>query len=351
MLSLSVAVVAGAQNNLQDLASQAAAAVAQTPENVASAPKPSFWSHNVKVQANFAQTAYSNWAKGGLDNIALTGYTDFNADYEKDNITWKNRLQLDYGVLYSDDKPVLQKNRDMILLESTFGFKAAKRLSYSATFTFMNQFSKGYNYGSPSAPADAPEGWEPSSKDWKAARKLKSDFFAPANITLGLGLEWTPNDLLTINFSPFTGGFTVVGNSKLRANYGMELHPGHDESEAIKDAKGLLVNGYIYRAARFEFGAQIKLTGNVKVNDNFDGATQLIMFSDYLHNFGNTRVNWDNRLDWKLARYFTLNITTSLVYDDTVRISTDKHPEGHQAVQIYEALQFGFTYTFTSKKK
>lgn len=350
MLSLSLAYVAGAQNNIQDLANQAAATVAQAPENVATAPKPSYWTQNVKLQASFAQTSYTNWAKGGLDNIALTGYADLNANYEKSNISWKNRLQLDYGLLYSDDKPIIQKNRDKILLESTFGFKAAKRLSYSATFTFLNQFSKGYNYGSPSAPADAPDGWEPSSKDWKAARKLKSDLFSPANITLGLGLEWTPNDLLTVNFSPFTGGFTVVGNSKLRAAYGMERHSGMEEAEAIKDSKGLLTNGYIYRAARFEFGAQIKLTGKVKVNENFDGTTQLIMFSDYLHNFGNTRLNWDTRLNWKLTKYFTLNLTTSLVYDDTMLISTDKHPEGHQAVQFYEALQFGFTYTFTSKK-
>jgi hypothetical protein len=46
-----------------------------------------------------------------------------------------------------------------------------------------------------------------------------------------------------------------------------------------------------------------------------------------------------------------LNLTTNLIYDDTVLIVDEAHADGHRAVQLAEALQFGFTYTFASKKK
>lgn len=342
--------IAFAQNDVQNAAAQAAAALANTPESKKAEPKPVYWTHSLLTQVNLAQTAFSNWAKGGLNTVALTGYIDGNSNYAKDKITWKNRLQIDYGLVYSEDKPIIQKNKDRILFESTFGYKAAKNLSYSASFTFLNQFSNGYVYGTPSAPAGAPEDWEPSSSDWKAARVLKSAMFAPANITLGLGIEWTPSDLLTLNVAPLTGGFTIVGNEKLRLNYGMSLKDGHDESEILKDDNGLLLNGNIFKPLRFEFGAQVKATCKVKVNDNFDASSQLILFSNYLKNPANIRVNWDNRAMWKLTKFFSLNITTSLIYDDTVLITDDSHPEGRKVIQFTEALQFGFTYTFTSKK-
>ena len=52
---------------------------------------------------------------------------------------------------------------------------------------------------------------------------------------------------------------------------------------------------------------------------------------------------------WKLSRFVSLNITTNLIYDDTVLV-TDKDGNTGRRVQFAQALQFGFTYTFASKK-
>ena len=79
-------------------------------------------------------------------------------------------------------------------------------------------------------------------------------------------------------------------------------------------------------------------------------STQLMLFSNYLDHPQNIRVNWDNRFMWKVAKFFSLNLITNLIYDDKVLVVTEKYPEGHKAIQFYEALQFGFTYTFASKK-
>lgn len=87
----------------------------------------------------------------------------------------------------------------------------------------------------------------------------------------------------------------------------------------------------------------------VRVNENFEGSTHLLLFSNYLKEPQNIRVNWDTRMMWKLSRFFSLNITTNLIYDDTVLV-TDKDGNVGRRVQFAQALQFGFTYTFASKK-
>ena len=88
----------------------------------------------------------------------------------------------------------------------------------------------------------------------------------------------------------------------------------------------------------------------VKINDNFEASTKFIGFSNYLKNPQNIRVYWDNTLSWKLAKYFALTMNTNLIYDDTILIVDTDHPNGHKAVQFFEGLLFGFTYTFSSKK-
>ena len=80
-----------------------------------------------------------------------------------------------------------------------------------------------------------------------------------------------------------------------------------------------------------------------------------MLFSDYLDNPQNLRVNWDNRFDWKIAKYFSLTVTTNLIYDDKVMVKTDKtlkkYPDGRKAVQFKESLAFGFSYTIASRKR
>ena len=336
---LSVVLTAGAQNNAQEAVAAAAAAMANVPQEEVKAPKPKYWSQTLMTNINFIQTSYTNWAKGGNNNIAMDAYIDANANYVKNDLSWKNRLQLDYGTLYSQDKPIVQKSKDRMLLESTYALKATKTLSYSAKFTFLNQFSKGYTYGTPSVE-------NPTREDWKDARVLKSSLFSPAIATLGLGIDWVPNNWLNVNFAPLTGGFTIVKEKTLRRNYGMELRKEYedvDPDEAVQHPE-------YYKGSRFEFGAQLTADAKMQINDSFEGSTQLILFSNYLHNPQNLRVNWDNRMMWKLTKLFALTFTTSLVYDDTVLIIDEDHPTGYRTVQFLEGLKFGFTYTFASKK-
>ena len=370
----------------QKAAIAAAAAAVDAPEVVPEEVKPDYWTESLKTNIKYGQTTLTNWAAGGDNTVTLQAFVDGNANYKKDDLFWNNRLQLDYGFVYASSKPILQKSDDRIYLESKLGYKNAemKNIYFSANYDFKSQFSTGYDYKTPSVPdadkyKDGEGNLKPldklANKDqvdlWKAARVMKSDFLAPAYTNLALGLDYVPTKWLSLNFAPITGGFVIVRKQDLRKSYSMELtkdakaletrFASYDEAAASEADKkeyaayqASLADGSAYRAAKFEFGAQLKADAKVNINDNFSYSTQVVLFVNYLDINHCPRINWDNRVDWKLAKYFSLTLTTNLIYDDQIMIKNDKdivkYPDGRARVQFKESIAFGFTYTIANKK-
>ena len=311
--------------------------------------KPRYWTNSLVTNIKFGQTSLTNWAAGGDNTTTLQAFIDGNANYKKNDLFWNNRLQLDYGFVYASSKPILQKSDDRIYLESKFGYKNAnmKNFSLSINYDFKSQFNTGYDYLTPSLP----EGDIPRNEliqYWKDARKVKSGFLAPAYTNLSVGIDVKPFKWLSLNIAPSSVGVVIVRNEALRKNYGMQLREEWKDKDLSQvPAENL---GACYRSARFEFGAQLKADIAVNVNDNFKYTSQLVLFSNYLDKPENMRVNWDNRFDWKLAKYFSLTLTTNMIYDDKVMIFSEKDGQTKQRVQFKESLLFGFTWTIASKK-
>ncbi|MBQ8838645.1 MAG: DUF3078 domain-containing protein [Bacteroidales bacterium] len=388
ILSVVLCLSASAQmSDAQKAAAEAAKAITDAPQAEQKVEKPKYWSESLTTNIKFGQTSLTNWAAGGDNTVTLQAFIDGNANYKKNNLFWNNRLQLDYGFVYASSKPILQKSDDRIYLESKFGYKNPtwKNFSLSVNYDFKSQFSTGYDYLTPAAPDGKKLEEMPRDEQirlWNAARNIKSDFLAPAYTNLAVGIDLKPFKWLSLNIAPLTGGVVIVGNETLRKNYGMELKDTYttkafqDEYAALGTAYGSLTaeeinnlpeeqkheyerykrlvsameGGSAYRSARFEFGAQVKADVAVNVNDNFKYTSQLVLFSNYLDHPENLRVNWDNRFDWKLAKYFSLTLTTNLIYDDKVLIFSEKDGQTKQRVQFKESLLFGFTYTIASKK-
>ena len=323
----------------QQAAADAAKAMEAAPEAPAKVEKPNLWANSLKTNVTLGQTSLTNWAAGGDNTVSLAAYIDGNANWKKDDMFWNNRLQLDYGFLWASSKPILQKNMDRIYLESKWGYKApsTKYLYFSANYDFKSQFTDTWDYATPTTKADGSafgENEKPVREDWLAAKTLKSGFLSPAYTNLALGIDFVPAKWFSMNFAPLTGGFVIVTNPELRKTYSMK-----------ENADGT------FKAAKFEFGAQLKMDAKVNVNDNFAYSTQVVLFANYLDINHCPRINWDNRIDWKLAKYFSLTLATNLIYDDTILITTSKHPEGKKGVvQFKESIAFGFTYTLANKK-
>ena len=338
-----VAVWGAWAQDTQEAVAEAAAALSQAEDVAPIVEKPRYWNTTVLTNINFGQSWLNHWVAGGYSTISLAGNVDANCNYAKDKMTWNNRLQLDYGGMYSADKPIFQKTKDRIYLESRWGYETPiKHLSYSAIFDFKTQFGDNYDYKTPSDaqfeafPGNPAAAWREAAKN-----NLKSGLFSPAYINLGLGALWTPAPWFSLNVAPLTGGLVFVTNPLLRKTYGMDLI-----DETIAEPVGT-----DYKAFRFELGAQIKADASWIINDSFSYTTQVAAFYNYLKPNKAPRVTWDNKVFWKLAKFFALTLSTNLIYDPLVNLY-DMDGDGEletPGVQFKEFLEIGFTYSIAHK--
>lgn len=317
---IAAGIPAMAQNDVQQAAAEAAAALTEAPQQEVVPTKPQYWTRSAAFDLGFNQTSLWSWAAGGYNTLTLSAGADAQANYAKDLSTWTNRLQLNYGFLWSADKDnLIQKSNDRIYFESKFAYKtgANSKFNYTASFDFRSQFTDSY------------DGYvmDENSKKWSGT--LKSGFLSPAYTNVALGMEWKPTDWFDVNFAPVTGGFTIVTNETLRPTYGMKT------DDAGK-----------YKPALFQFGAQLKIDAKAVLNDVFTYDTQLVLFTDYLDNpFTHNRVNWDNKLTWLASKYFKTALNTWLIYDPIVKFDGVA-----SKVQFKEFFSISFTYTITNKK-
>lgn len=322
-----------AQDDVQKAAAAAAAAMYSAPATTAAPEIPSYWKQSVDFNLGFDQLALFSWAAGGNNTVKLLAGIDAKANYSKDLTTWSNRLQMDYGFLWSSDKKgLLQKNNDQIHLESSFAYKTAKdsKWSYSASFDFRSQFAPGYK--------------DYSEVNGKWEGKQVSDALSPGYFKLSLGMSWVPADWFNLQISPLTSSIVVCTNELLRPSYGMKLiDPAKPESG--------------YAGSLFQLGASATANVAVSINDVFKYETQLVLFYDYLYDYKaeNTskfpiRINWDNKISWQLARFFKVALNTWLIYDPIVIFKDNDQSVGQHKIQFKEFFSLSFTYTIASKK-
>lgn len=299
--------------------------------------KPNYWKTSYSFDLGINQTALINWAAGGYNTATIAAGLDVAADYNKDLTSWTNRIQLDYGFLWSADKPnLLQTSKDRIYLETHFGYKTSEtsKWNYSAGIDFRTQFSNNYdNYK--------------QGEDVKWYGDLKSGLLSPAYTNVALGMEWKPNEWFNLNLAPLTGGITAVTIPSLRQAYGMPKIG--DTGDPSLD----------YRSYLFQFGTQVKANVMVLINDKFKYETQLVLFYDYLYDYKNpdinklfpVRVNWDNTISWTPVKFFKIGLSTWLIYDPLVKFTKTDGTVKQGPVQFKEFLSLNFTYTFVPKKK
>jgi len=309
--------------DIQEIQKAAAQAMLAAPDAQVKTKKPTYWTNSIDFTIGFGQTALTSWAEGGYNTASLTANVDAKANYSKELMKWNNRLQLDYGFLWSADKAdILQKSKDRIYLESKWSYKTGKNStwSYSASFDFKTQFTNGYdNYK------------KSESGHWEGT--LKSGFISPGYTNVALGMDWAPLNWFDMSISPVTGGFTLCSIESLRKNYGMALSQ----------------DGISYRSAKFQFGTQVKANASVSINEVFNFETQLVLFTDYLEKpFAEIRVNWDNKITWKIAKYFKVGLDTWLIYDPAVTITRGEE-SFKSLVQFKESLAISFIYTIANK--
>jgi hypothetical protein len=276
------------------------------------------WKTGGVFALSLAQTSLKNWAAGGQNSVAVNGLLNVFANYKNNNTAWDNSLGMGYGLLKQGDISS-KKTDDKIDFVSIYGRKATKNLYYSALLNFKTQMAAGYNYLSDTS-------------------KVKiSDYFAPAYLTVALGMDYKPNAYFSAFLAPLTEKFTFVTNKTLSEAGAFGLTPG---DKVLSEFGGYLRIVY----SRNDFKAEIL--------KNVSFTTKLDLFSNYLKNPQNIVVNWETILAFKVNKFLAVTFNTLLIYDDKIKIGIDRTVNGVHGVypgpraQFKEILGVGFSYNF-----
>lgn len=259
---------------------------------------------------NVSQTSLTNWAAGGENSMSGNIYFNASANYKKDKWTWDNMIASDFGQAYTKTLK-WQTSVDKLNLSSKLGYAVLEKMSISALGDFLTQYTPGYK----------------SAQSKNDGDDYISNIMAPGYLSLALGIDYRPNDDLSIMFSPLTGKMTFVLDKRLSEMGAYGVKPGNKVFA--------------------ELGASLVALYKKNITEDLSLQTKLSLFTAYTHNFGNIDVNWDVMLAYKLNKYLSATLTTNLIYDDDIK-TADEHGKltGPAKVQFREIFGVGVAYHF-----
>ena len=268
------------------------------------------WKKGAVVGINLSQTSLTNWQGGGQNSLAANALFSGFTNYKKGRNVWDNSLDLAYGLLQQGSAKLI-KSDDKIDFNSKYGRYAFKHWYYSALVNFKSQMAPGYNYPNDSI--------------------VISRFLAPAYLLASIGLDYKPNDHFTMYISPITQKTTIVNDSKLNALGAFGVDTG--------------------KVIRSEYGAYVRIQYQKDIFTNVNLKTKIELFSNYAETPQNIDVNWETLLAMKVNKYISATFSTTLIYDDNIKIPIDKNNDGvieksGPRVQFKEVLGVGLSYKF-----
>jgi len=272
--------------------------------------KVSNWKTSGMGNINFSQGYFSHWAAGGDNNVAISTILKYAANYEKKDFRWDNDFQMEYGTLQRENS-TFKTNLDKTEITTKFGQKAYRNFFYSIFAGFKSQLFRNY---------------DKYPKDTILISKLLS----PYTVVYGAGIDYKPNQKMSIVISPLSSKIT-----KFR-----------DSTEIDKTKHGLKKEDIDKK----EFGAYIKTKNTIDLSTNIQIENKIDFFTDYQDNFKEIDINWEVAIAMKVNKYINTNINTHLIYDDDINApiyDKDKKLIGSgPRIQFKEILNIGFSYIF-----
>jgi hypothetical protein len=259
-----------------------------------------YWTNGGMFSVNFNQISFTNWAAGGLNSASGVAKAQYFANYKKSNVSWDNILDLGYG-LSKVQGFVVQKNEDVIDLQSKLGIKADNKWFYSGMLDFKSQFAPGYSD--------------------KENTKMISNLFSPAYLFMSVGMDYKPSDKFSLLLSPVTGKMTIIADQSLRKSYGLV-----DTLKTIRP----------------EFGAYLKASLNTEIVKNIGLLSDIGLFTNYLNHPERVDVDWKVDINMKVNKYISAQFGTHLIYDYDTKDPVD----GKAKIQFKELFGVGFSFKF-----
>jgi hypothetical protein len=284
-------------------------------QNADSTQAPPTWIKGGLSSLTFSQVSLTNWAAGGQNSSSVNSFLSLFADKRKDRVKWQNSIDLGYGVLKQGEGAVI-KSDDRINFSTKYGYQAIKGNDHwfiNGFLDFRTQFAPGFSQDDPDS--------------------VISRFLAPAYITVGSGIEYSPNKYISFAYTPIAGKITIVNDAVLVGSVGAY---GVKAGETTRAELGSF----------FRFNYKQEAMKNVNIDMRLD------LFTNYeKENFGNIDVNWQNSIVMRVNKYITTNLFNQLIYDDDITTERVDKTTGDVVnagpkTQFKSVFGVGIAYTF-----
>ena len=227
-------------------------------------------------------------------------------------------MDIGYGLLKQGDRKII-KSDDKLNVVTQYGYQVINgndKWYITGIIDFRSQFTPGYSQDDPDS--------------------VISRFMAPGYLTIGSGIEYSPNKHITFGYKPVTEKLTIVTDDKI---IGTEGAYGVEAGKNVRTELG----------SYFNFSYKNEIVKNVK----FD--TKLELFTNYeADDFGNIDVNWQSNLIMRINDYMTTNLFAHLLYDDDIKTESvdsngDIQTRGART-QFKNVFGIGLAYHFGAER-
>ncbi|MBK6563694.1 MAG: DUF3078 domain-containing protein [Saprospiraceae bacterium] len=299
------------------------------------------WKAETSLSA--ASSFFSVYQSSGNNNNISTILSRalIHLDWKQGKYTWLTDFNLLYGQSFTslkiEDQQGIRsvqanaKSGDLLSVTSSFSEQFSKYFHLTALANAQSQFAPGYS--DPYAPARGRD------------LVLISEFLAPVVFNLGVGIDYRPNQYMSVYYSPCGLDLLFVRRPELRQQFGLE----EDE------------------ATNVTFGSFLNLNYRRQIMKNVVFATKLQLFTNYLKNKENPAFErpgsidvqlWQNSLNFNFNKYISFSITTTVIYDEDRQFrlleGDDKLGQNTGATgprtQYFHNLGLGLNYSFQSKQ-
>ncbi len=265
--------------------------------------KPNFWTFAGSGYLHFSQNYTSgNWYQGGESSKSFLSGLTLQANYDdRQRIQFENKLEWKLGFITSSEDSLhsYKPNNDMLRLSSKLGLKAVNSWYYTLSAEFKTQFFSNY---------------ESNTDD------LISSFFTPAELNMGLGMDYkfVKDGVcnLSVLLNPLNYTLYYVADNRVDPT-DFNVKEGHNHESV--------------------WGSRIESTLKWQIFSSMMWESRL----SYTTTYEKVVAEWENTFTFTINQYLSTKLFIHGRFDDGVT-----RDEGESYFQLQELLSFGLSYSW-----